>query len=32
MNLTLVNDMSSGTMYGDGFINGARSMYISMSS
>lgn len=30
--LTFVNDMSSGTTYGDGFKNGARSMYISKSS
>lgn len=31
-NVTFVNDMSSGTTYGDGFKNGARSMYISRSS
>lgn len=31
-NVTFVNDMSSGTTYGDGFKNGARSMYISTSS
>lgn len=30
--VTFVKDISSGTMYGDGFKKGARSMYISMSS
>ena len=29
---TFVKDMSSGTMYGERFTNGARSMYISKSS
>lgn len=29
---TFVKDISSGTMYGEGFKNGARSMYISKSS
>lgn len=29
---TLVKDISSGTIYGDGFKNGTRSMYISKSS
>lgn len=29
---TFVNDISSGTTYGEGFRNGARSMYISRSS
>lgn len=32
MPFTLVNDISSGTTYGEGFKNGARSMYISKSS
>lgn len=30
--VTFVKDISSGTTYGDGFTNGARSMYISKSS
>ena len=29
---TFVKDISSGTIYGEGFKNGARSMYISKSS
>jgi hypothetical protein len=29
---TFVRDISSGTIYGEGFKNGARSMYISKSS
>lgn len=31
-NHTFDNDISSGTIYGDGFKKGARSMYISSSS
>lgn len=30
--VTLVKDISSGTTYGEGFTNGARSIYISRSS
>lgn len=30
--LTFANDISSGTMYGDGFKKGRRSMYIPSSS